>query len=428
MGLIILFGGFALLTLLGMPVAFALAAAALGAFLYEGIPAAVAFQQMTAGISIFTLLAIPFFVFAGEVMQRGGIALRIVDFASAAVGRVEGGLGIVTVLSNMMFGGISGSAVADVSATGAVMIPAMRAKGYHADYAVNVTITSSIAGIMFPPSHNMILYSLAAGGAISITRLFLAGVVPGLIMCLFLAGAAYLVARRRGYPQERFPGFRTLFLAGLGALPGLFTAVIIIGGSLSGIFTVTESGAVGAIYALLVTTLVYRSLSWQDFRKVLETSIRTTAMVMMLVGAAAAFGYLMALYEVPARVANGLTEISANPLVIVLLINLVLLFLGCIMDMAALILICTPIFLPLVQKFGMDPVQFGMVLMMNLGMGLTTPPVGSCLFVGCAIGGVKMEQVMRSILPFYAAILVALALTTYIPAVSLSLPRLVFGN
>ncbi|HEY8017788.1 MAG TPA: TRAP transporter large permease [Dongiaceae bacterium] len=425
MGLIILFGGFALLTLLGMPVAFALAAAALGAFLYEGIPAAVAFQQMTAGISIFTLLAIPFFVFAGEVMQRGGIALRIVDFASAAVGRVEGGLGIVTVLSNMMFGGISGSAVADVSATGAVMIPAMRAKGYHADYAVNVTITSSIAGIMFPPSHNMILYSLAAGGAISITRLFLAGVVPGLIMCLLLAGAAYLVARRRGYPQERFPGIRTLFLAGLGALPGLFTAVIIIGGSLSGIFTVTESGAVGAIYALLVTALVYRSLSWQDFRKVLETSIRTTAMVMV---AAAAFGYLMALYEVPARVANGLTEISANPLVILLLINLVLLFLGCIMDMAALILICTPIFLPLVQKFGMDPVQFGMLLMMNLGMGLTTPPVGSCLFVGCAIGGVKMEQVMRSILPFYAAILVALALTTYIPAVSLSLPRLVFGN
>ena len=298
---------------------------------------------MTAGIGIFTLLAIPFFVWAGEAMQRGGIALRIVDFASAAVGRVEGGLGIVTVLSNMMFGGISpGSAVADVSATGAVMIPAMRAKGYHADYAVNVTITSSIAGIMFPPSHNMILYSLAAGGAISITRLFLAGVVPGLIMCLLLAGAAYLVARRRGYPQERFPGFRTLFLAGLGALPGLFTAVIIIGGSLSGIFTVTELGAVGAIYALLVTTLVYRSLSWQDFRKVLETSIRTTAMVMMLVGAAAAFGYLMALYEVPARVANGLTEDLGQSPRYPRPINLVLLFLGCIMDMAAWNLICTP--------------------------------------------------------------------------------------
>src|SRR5690349_14365751 len=192
MGMFILFGAFALFTLLDMPVAFALAAAALAAFLYEGIPAAVAFQQMTAGISVFTLLAIPFFVFAGEIMQKGGIALRIVEFASAAVGRVQGGLGIVTVVSNMMFGGISGSAVADASATGSVMIPAMRAKGYHPDYAVNVTITSAIAGIMFPPSHNMILYSLAAGGAISITRLFVAGVVPGLIMCVFLALAAYV--------------------------------------------------------------------------------------------------------------------------------------------------------------------------------------------------------------------------------------------
>jgi tripartite ATP-independent transporter DctM subunit len=428
MGMLILFGGFALFTLLDMPVAFALAAAALAAFLYEGIPAAVAFQQMTAGISVFTLLAIPFFVFAGEVMQQGGIALRIVEFASAAVGRVKGGLGIVTVLSNMMFGGISGSAVADASATGSVMIPAMRAKGYHADYAVNVTITSAIAGIMFPPSHNMILYSLAAGGAISITRLFLAGVVPGAIMCACLALAAYVIAVRRGYPTERFPGWRRLVLAGLGAIPGLFTAVIIIGGSLSGVFTVTESGAVGAIYALAVTALGYRSLGWAAFWRVVQSAIRTTAMVMMLVGAAAAFGYLMALYEVPARVAAALTEVSANPLVILLLINLVLLVLGCIMDMAALILICTPIFLPLVQKLGMDPVQFGMLLMMNLGMGLTTPPVGSCLFVGCAIGGVKMEQVMRSIWPFYAAILGALMLTTYIPAVSMALPRLVFGG
>jgi tripartite ATP-independent transporter DctM subunit len=428
MGMFILFGAFALFTLLDMPIAFALAAAALAAFLYEGIPAAVAFQQMTAGISVFTLLAIPFFVFAGEIMQQGGIALRIVEFASAAVGRVQGGLGIVTVLSNMMFGGISGSAVADASATGSVMIPAMRAKGYHADYAVNVTITSAIAGIMFPPSHNMILYSLAAGGAISITRLFLAGVVPGLIMCVFLAAAAYVVAIRRGYPKERFPGWRVLLLSGLGALPGLFTAVIIIGGSLSGIFTVTESGAVGAIYALAVTVLGYRSLGWRAFWKVVQSAIRTTAMVMMLVGAAAAFGYLMALYEVPARVATALTEVSANPLVILLLINLVLLVLGCIMDMAALILICTPIFLPLMEKLGMDRVQFGMLLMMNLGMGLTTPPVGSCLFVGCAIGGVRMEKVMHSIWPFYAAILVALMLTTYVPAISMALPRFVFGS
>jgi len=428
MGLILLFGSFAVLLLIGMPIAFALGGAALVAFLYEGIPAAVAFQQMSSGIAVFTLLTIPFFIFAGEVMQRGGIALRMINFAASMVGRVRGGLGIVNVLSNMLFGGITGSAVADASALGSVMIPAMRAKGYHADYAVNVTITSALAGIMIPPSHNMVLYSLAAGGSISITRLFLAGFIPGAIMCLCLGIAAYVVAVRRGYPREAFPGWRNLVISGLAALPGLITAVIIIGGALSGVFTVTESGAIGAIYALVVTTLGYRSLTWPDFVDVLKGSVRTTAMVMMLVGAAGAFGYMLALYQVPAKVATALTEVSAQPWVILLLINLVFLVLGCIMDMAALILICTPIFLPLVLKIGMDPVQFGMILMMNLGMGLTTPPVGACLFVGCAIGNVKMEQVVKTIWPFYAAILIALMLTTYIPAISLTIPHLVFGK
>jgi tripartite ATP-independent transporter DctM subunit len=428
LGLALLFGTFAILMLLGMPIAFALGSAALVGFLYEGIPAAIAFQQMSSGISVFTLLAIPFFIFAGEVMQRGGIAIRMVNLASAMVGQVRGGLGIVNVLANMLFGGISGSAVADASALGSVMIPAMRAKGYHADYAVNVTITSSLAGILIPPSHNMVLYSLAAGGSISIARLFLAGFVPGAIMCLCLGLAAYVVAVRRGYPREDFPGWRALLLSALGALPGLVTAVIIIGGALSGVFTVTESGAIGAIYALLVTAIGYRSLTWSDFVAVLVASARTTAMVMMLVGAASAFGYMLALHQVPAKVATALTEVSAQPWVILMMINVVFLLLGCIMDMAALILICTPIFLPLVLRIGMDPVQFGMVLMMNLGMGLTTPPVGSCLFVGCAIGGVKMEQVVRTIWPFYAAILLALMLTTYIPAISLTIPHLVFGN
>jgi tripartite ATP-independent transporter DctM subunit len=428
MGLILMFGTFAFLLLIGTPIAFALGSAAVVAFLYEGIPAAVAFQQMSSGIAIFTLLTIPFFIFAGEVMQRGGIALRMINFAASMVGRVRGGLGIVNVVSNMLFGGITGSAVADASALGSVMIPAMRAKGYHADYAVNVTITSALAGIMIPPSHNMVLYSLAAGGSISIARLFLAGFVPGAIMCLCLGIAAYVVAVRRGYPREDFPGWRNLVISGLTALPGLITAVIIIGGALSGVFTVTESGAIGAIYAILVTTLGYRSLTWHDFVEVLRAAVKTTAMVMMLVGAAGAFGYMLALYQVPAKVATALTEVSAEPWVILLLINLVFLVLGCIMDMAALILICTPIFLPLVLKIGMDPVQFGMVLMMNLGLGLTTPPVGSCLFVGCAIGGVKMEQVVRTIWPFYAAILVALTLTTYIPAISLTIPHLVFGK
>jgi tripartite ATP-independent transporter DctM subunit len=373
---------------------------------------------------VFSLLAIPFFIFAGELMMRGGIAMRLVRFAEALVGRVRGGLGVVNVFSSMLFGGISGSAVADTSALGSVMIPMMRQRGYDDDYSVNVTVTSSIAGVMIPPSHNMILYALAAGGGISISSLFLAGIVPGIIMCLCLALAAYLVAVRRGYPASEFPGWKALLLTTAGALPGFLTAVVIIGGVLSGIFTVTESAAVGAIYALLVTVFVYRSLSLKDFWLCVTQAIRTTAMVMILVGTATAFAYFLSIYRVPAQILDLLTGISDNPIVILLLINVALLVLGMFMDMAALILICTPIFLPVVSSFGMDPVQFGMVMMMNLGLGLTTPPVGGCLFVGCAIAKVKIESVLRTIWPFYIAILVALMLTTYVPAVSLTLPAL----
>jgi tripartite ATP-independent transporter DctM subunit len=423
MGLALLFLLFAATIALGMPIAFALGVSALVVFFYEGIPPAVAFQQITNGMNIFSLLAIPFFIFAGEVMQHGGIALRIVNFASTLVGRMRGGLGVVNVFSNMLFGGISGSAVADASALGAVMIPAMKAKGYHTDYAVNVTITASIAGIMIPPSHNMVLYSLAAGGGISISKLFLAGVVPGVIMCICLAVAAWLVAVKRGYPSEPFPGWRAVGRSAISAFPGLFTAVIILGGVLGGVFTVTESAAVGAIYAFLVTLFVYRSLSWEAFVAVLKTSVKTTAMVFLLVGTATAFGYLLALYQVPMKVGDAIGAVSSAPWMIFLLINIVFLILGCIMDMGALILICTPIFLPIAIKAGMDPIQFGMVMMMNFGMGLTTPPVGGCLFVGCAIGGIRMEEVVKTIWPFYAAILVALTLTTYWPAVSLTLPR-----
>jgi tripartite ATP-independent transporter DctM subunit len=357
-------------------------------------------------------------------MMRGGIALRLVRFAETLVGQVRGGLGVVNVLSSMLFGGISGSAVADTSALGSVLIPMMRQQGYDDDYSVNVTVTSSIAGIMIPPSHNMILYALAAGGGISISALFLAGVVPGVIMCLCLMVAAYIVAVRRGYPSRTFPGWRAVAVAAASALPGFFTAVVIIGGVLSGVFTVTESASVGAIYALAVTVIYYRSLSFAAFWQSVTQSIRTTAMVMILVGTATAFAYFLALYQVPAHILALMTAISDNPIVILLLINIALLILGMFMDMAALILICTPIFLPVVIQLGMSPIQFGMVLMMNLGLGLTTPPVGGCLFVGCAIAKVRIESVLTSIWPFYVAILIALMLTTYVPAISLTLPNL----
>ncbi len=425
MGLAILLGVFTLGVFLGIPVAFCMGIAAAAAFFYEGFPLLVTFQRIISGVSIFSLLAIPFFIFAGELMLHGGIATRLVRFASALVGSVRGGLASVNIFSSMLFGGISGSAIADISALGSLLVPVMKEKGYRADYAVNVTVTSSIAGVVIPPSHNMIIFAVAAGGGISISKLFLAGVVPGILMCVMLAIAAYILALRHNYPAERFPGYRTVLVTAAAALPGFITAVIIVGGVLSGVFTVTESGAFGAIYALLLTALVYRSLSWEGFVTTVKTAVRTTAMVMILIGCAGAFAYLLALYQVPELLTALLVTISENPLVIIFMLNVILLLLGMIMDMAALILICTPIFLPIAREVGMDPIQFGIMLLMNLGLGLCTPPVGSCLFVGCAIGKVRIEEALKSIWPFYLAMFVALMLVSYVPAISLTLPGLV---
>ena len=424
MGLTILLGIFGVSVVIGIPVAFAMGIAALTAFWYEGFPLLITFQRSVSGISVFSLLAIPFFVFAGELMLHGGIAMRLVKFASALVGHVRGGLASVNIFSSMLFGGISGSAVADISALGSILIPVMKERGYHSDYAVNVTVTSSIAGIVIPPSHNMIIFAVAGGGGISISKLFLAGVVPGMLMCLCLAVAAYVIAIKRNYPAEPFPGWRAVGVASLHALPGLVTAVIIVGGVLSGIFTVTESGAFGAIYALLLTYFVYRSLDWNGFKTAVVSAVRTTAMVMVLIGFASSFAYLLALYQVPEKLSSFMLGISEEKIAVLLMINIMLLVLGMIMDMAALILICTPIFLPIVRDLGMDPTQFGIMLLVNLGLGLCTPPVGTCLFVGCAVGRVKIEETLRTIWPFYLAILMALLLVTYVPAVSLFLPSL----
>ena len=425
MGLLILLAVFALCVVIGMPVAFALGVASVAAFFFEGLPLMIAFQRIISGISIYSLMAIPFFIFAGELMFHGGIAMRLVRFASSAVGFMRGGLGIVNVFSSMLFGGFAGSSIADASALGTILIPVMKEKGYDDDYAVNVTVTSSLAGIIIPPSHNMILYAIAAGGGISITKLFLAGFIPGVLMCICLAAAAYIVAVKRGYSSETFPGVLILLQHFILALPGLLTAVIIVGGVLSGLFTVTESGAFGTIYAFLVTIIVYRSLSWEKFKIAVINSVRTTAMVMILIACAGAFAYLLTFYQVPTRMSELLLGISENPIIILLLINLMLLLLGMIMDMAALILICTPIFLPIAGTIGIDPFQFGMILLMNLGLGLCTPPVGACLFVGCAVGKVKIEEAVKTIWPFYIAILVALMLVSFVPAISLTLPNLI---
>ena len=425
MGLFLLLGVFALCVIIGLPVAFALGIAALAAFFHEGLPLLIVFQRIVAGINVYSLMAIPFFIFAGELMFHGGIAMRLVRFAQNAVGAVRGGLGIVNVFSSMLFGGISGSAIADISALGSILVPVMKDKGYDADYAVNVTVTSSIAGIIIPPSHNMIIYALATGGAVSISKLFLAGVLPGILMCICLAVAAYIIAVKRGYGAEKFPGWTVLLLSFFSAIPGLLTAVIIVGGVLSGVFTATESGAFGALYAFVVTMVVYRSITWTNFKLAVVQAVRTTSMVMILIACAGAFAYMLTFFRVPNLTIEFLTGLTENAILILLMINAVLLLLGMIMDMAALILICTPIFLPIMNTLGIDPLQFGMILLVNLGLGLCTPPDGACLFVGCAVGKLPMEKAVRTIWPFYLAIFVALMLITFVPAISLTLPRLI---
>lgn len=422
MEILVLFGVLVLLLAIGAPVAFALFGAALATFFVADIPVIVAVQRMAAGISVFTLMAIPFFIFAGDLMYRAGIAERLVRVADAAFGRVRGGLGLVDVGASMMFGAVSGSAIASASAIGSTMVPLMDEKGYDRDYSVNVTVTAAVVGLLIPPSHNMIIYAAASGIGVSIGDLFLAGVVPGLLTGLMLMLTAWLVARQRNLPKGHFPGWRAFIRAGVYAIPGLMTGVIIMGGILSGIFTPTESSAIAVIYTIIVGTLVYRNLGIRGTWEAAQKSVRTAAMVLFIIAAATAFGFALALLEVPAALASLIGLISDNPLLTLLVINIMLLLLGTFMDMAPLIVITTPIFLPVAMASGVDPVHFGIILMLNLGIGLVTPPVGSVLFVGSAVGKIPIGDMVRTIWPFYLTLIAALILITYVPVLSLWLP------
>ncbi len=414
----------AALLALGVPVAFALGGASLATFLLLDIPTVVAFQRMAASMNVFVLMAIPFFVFAGELMARTGIAERLVQVAEGVFGRSRGGLGQVDVGASMMFGAVSGSAVASVSAMGSTLMPMMREKGYDSDYAVNVTITAAILGILIPPSHNMIIYAAASPVGVSVGDLFLAGLVPGVLAGAALMLVAWRVAIKRNYPPGESPGLRALARATLAAIPGLFTALIIVFGILLGAFTPTESSAVAVLYTILIGVLAYRTLNWQSFMQAAAGAVKTTAMVMLIIGAAGMFGWLFALLEGPAGLASLLTSISSGPVTTLLFILLVLLLLGAFMDMAPLIIIMTPIFLPVAMEVGVDPIHFGIIMLLNLGIGLVTPPVGSVLFVGCAVGNEKPENVIRTIWPFYGALIVVLLAVTFIPALSLWLPSI----
>jgi tripartite ATP-independent transporter DctM subunit len=424
MELWILFGSFAVLLLIGTPVAYCLGAASLLTVLYMDLPAIVVFQRMNSGVSGFSLMAIPLFIFAGDLMVRGGIASRIVAFAGSMIGHVRGGLGQVNIAASTLFGGISGSAVAEAAAVGGLMIPQMKARGYDADYAVNVTAMASLIAILIPPSHNLIIYSISAGGSISIADLFTAGIVPGLLLAGSLMVAAWLVAIRRGYPTEAFPGWAMVAHLAAVAVPGLLLIAIIFGGVRSGVFTATESSCVAVLYAIVITYFVYRELDWKNFLEATAGAVRTTAMVLLIIGTASAFSWLMAYHQVPAALIDWMQGISDNPIVILLIINLILLLLGTFMDMGPTIIITTPIFLPIAQAYGIDPVQFGIIMILNCGIGLNTPPVGAVQFVTCAVGKISVGESMKTIWPFYGAGFAVLMLVTYVPAVSLWLPSL----
>lgn len=423
MELYILFGTFALLLLIGTPVAFCLGVSSFATVAYLGLPPVVVFQRLNSGVSVFALMAIPFFIYAGDLMVRGDIARRLVALAGSFVGHLRGGLGQVNVLSSVMLGGVSGSAAADASAVGGLMVPQMKERGYDVDYAVNITVVSSIIALLLPPSHNMIIYSIAAGGRISIADLFTAGIIPGLLLAAVLMVAAWAVARRKGYPVQPRQTWYMVGVLFMSALPGLILIAIIFGGVRSGVFTASESSNIAVVYALLITFFVYRSLSWHDFVEATFAAVRTTAMVLLVIGTAASFGWLLAYTQVPAAMIDLMQSLSDNPIVILLMLNLILLVLGTFMDMSPLIVITTPIFLPVATAYGVDPVHFGVILVLNLGIGLCTPPVGAVLFVGCAVGRISIWQAMRTIWPFYGAALSVLLLVTYIPALSLWLPE-----
>jgi len=410
---------------IGMPIAYALALAAIAGALWIGIPLEAVMLQISNGVSKVAMLTIPFFVLAGAIMAEGGMARRLVAFADVLVGftRVRGGLSVVNVVATTFLSGISGSAVADTSAIGSVMIPQMEKSGFPRVFATNVTISASVQALLVPPSHNAVIYSLATGGTISIISLFMAGVVPGLLLGFSIIVLCLVIAYRDGHPRGTMVPLADAIKITRDALWGLITLVIILGGILFGVFTAIEAGAVACVWAFCVTMFVYRDYRWRDLPALVHRTMRTVAMVLTLIACASSVGYIMALTQMPAKITAFFLSISTDKYVILLLINVLLLLLGCLVDMAPSILISTPILLPVMLKLGVDPVHFGMIMMLNLGIGLCHPPVGAILFVGCAVGEVKIEDVLRRIWPVYAVMFAVLMLVTYLPQLSLWLPR-----
>lgn len=428
MDIVVLIGSFTVLCFMGVPVAYSLGLSAVLAALWMGIPLEAIALKTSDGMDDFPLLAIPFFILAGAIMAEGGMAERIINLARIFVGFIRGGLALVNILASTMFGCISGSSVADTASIGSVMIPQMIKSGYPRLFAVNVTIAGSLQPLLIPPSHNMVIYSLAAGGSVSVAHLFIGGIIPGLLLGASLMALCLYIAYRDNLPKGEPIGMREAMRIAYEAVWGLVTVFIILGGILSGIFTPTESAAVACVWAFLVTVFIYRDYKLSELPLLIGRVVRTVGMVMIMIGFSVAFAYMMTLMRIPAKATEFFVAISSDKYTFLLYVNLLLLFLGTFMDLAPMLLICTPIFMPIIQKFGIDPVHFGIIMIFNLGIGLLTPPVGPTLAVGCAIGKVTMEQVSRSIMIFYIPMLIVLALVTYIPALTLWLPSVLLGR
>ncbi|MEE4015958.1 TRAP transporter large permease [Roseibium sp. FZY0029] len=426
---LVLFGTFAFLMILGVPIAFAIGLAAFATFLlfmsFDQSVYIVA-QQVASGLDSFTLLAIPFFILAGNIMNRGGIALRLIEFAKVLAGRLPGALAHCNVIANMMFGSISGSAVASAAAVGGVMSPLQKKEGYDPAFSAAVNIASCPTGLLIPPSATFIVYSLITNGT-SIAALFVAGYIPGILMGLSLMVVAGIIAKRRGYPVAERPTGQEVIAKTLDAMLPLGLIVIVMGGIIGGIFTATEASAVAVVYTLFLGVIWYREISPRELPGIILESAVTTSIVLLMIGCSIAMSKAMAFADIPYSISDTLLGLSENPLVLLLIINLALLVVGTFMDMTPALLIFTPIFLPVVKDLGMDPVHFGVVMTFNLCIGICTPPVGSALFVGCSVGGVKIGQVLKPMLGFYAVLVALLLLVTYVPALSLFLPRLLLG-
>ena len=424
LAIIVLLASFFVMIFLRFPIAYAVALSTVFCLACQGLSFNTLCQQMIKGISSFSLMAVPFFITMGVLMGSGGISEKLIDLANALVGWMRGGMAMVNIVASYFFGGISGSASADTASLGSILIPMMTDQGYDTDFSTAVTITSSCEGLLVPPSHNMVIYATTAGG-ISVGSLFLAGYLPGALLAFCLMIGSYIISVKRNYPKGE-PFRITVFLKQLGTSAWALAAVIIVVfGVVGGVFTATESAAIAVIYSLFVSVFVYKGLDWKGVWKELEECVNTLSIVLILIACSNAFGYCLTTLHVPDLAAQAITGLTDNPVIIALLLDLIILVLGCIMDMAPIILIATPILLPIATSIGIDPIQFGIIVVLNCGIGLLTPPVGAVLFIGSAIAKRPMEKVVKATLPFYACMIIALLLLTFVPDISLALPKLI---